>query len=399
MRVLVLCVDRDDDVGTKTKIKGPIVGEKKVLEAAQALALADPADTDANAMFETVRTFLELKKDALEVACITGHKSRGYKADKEIARQLDEILEKIKPDGVFLVTDGADDDSIIPIIQSRTKIVSKKTLIVRQAKELEKSYYVIKQVLADPYFARIIFGLPGLILLTLVLLQELGVKMILLITGTYLILKGFGIEEIIINGLRNWRESLSIERASFPLYFGGAIIFVLGVWSGVDACLQSQQENLIKLGSVFLDNFMHLGFMSFLLIIFGKMGDMHYKKNIPGLKKYVQSLATILSLWIVVFQTNNLIKGEILIDEFLGWVTISVLIAIFGISFLRELFVKKYIAPKIKKDMDVYTSKNEKIGKVLEVNKKEGFFQTPKGKVWFKNVVDLEEDKIFIIKS
>ena len=41
-KVLILCVDRDDDLGVKTKIKTPILGRKENLEAAVALALKDP---------------------------------------------------------------------------------------------------------------------------------------------------------------------------------------------------------------------------------------------------------------------------------------------------------------------------------------------------------------------
>ncbi|NYZ80116.1 DUF373 family protein, partial [Candidatus Micrarchaeota archaeon] len=90
-KVLVLCVDRDDDVGKKTKIKGPIIGEKNNLEVATALITADPGESDGNTMFEAVRVFRELKKDAVDVVTLTGHPSRGYAADKILAAQLDAV--------------------------------------------------------------------------------------------------------------------------------------------------------------------------------------------------------------------------------------------------------------------------------------------------------------------
>src|SRR5438132_1208262 len=50
MKTLVLCVDRDDDIGVKTGIRGPIVGREGNLAAATKLGLADPEDSDVNAL-------------------------------------------------------------------------------------------------------------------------------------------------------------------------------------------------------------------------------------------------------------------------------------------------------------------------------------------------------------
>ena len=211
-KVLVLCIDRDDDIGQKIKAKGPFIGEKQNLEIARELIEEDPEESDANAMFAAVKTYRELKSDAIGVVTLTGHSSRGYKADKMIIKQLEEVLRKYKKiDGVYLVTDGADDDQIIPIILSKTKIISKKTVIIKQAKELEKSYYVIKQLLQEPTFARIVFGLPGIVILTVAFLQELGLQIILFLIGAYLMLKGFGLEDPILNSMRNFRETTSFS--------------------------------------------------------------------------------------------------------------------------------------------------------------------------------------------
>ena len=49
-RTLVLTVDRDNDLGLKTAIRGPVVGRKKVLAAALKLGIADPEESDTNAM-------------------------------------------------------------------------------------------------------------------------------------------------------------------------------------------------------------------------------------------------------------------------------------------------------------------------------------------------------------
>ena len=43
-KLLVICVDRDDDVGKKAGITTPVVGRDECINAAQRLALEDPED-------------------------------------------------------------------------------------------------------------------------------------------------------------------------------------------------------------------------------------------------------------------------------------------------------------------------------------------------------------------
>ena len=49
-RTLVLTVDRDNDLGIKTAIRGPVVGRRQVLTAALKLGIADPEESDTNAI-------------------------------------------------------------------------------------------------------------------------------------------------------------------------------------------------------------------------------------------------------------------------------------------------------------------------------------------------------------
>ena len=49
-RTLVLTVDRDNDLGLKTSIRGPVVGRRNVLTAALKLGIADPEESDTNAI-------------------------------------------------------------------------------------------------------------------------------------------------------------------------------------------------------------------------------------------------------------------------------------------------------------------------------------------------------------
>ena len=76
-RILILCVDRDGDLETKAGIKTPLMGRTANIDAAVALALRDPEEPDANAMFEAVRLNDRLQnekkpEEIFEVATISG---------------------------------------------------------------------------------------------------------------------------------------------------------------------------------------------------------------------------------------------------------------------------------------------------------------------------------------
>lgn len=151
MTTLILCVDRDDDLGRKAGVKGPVVGRKNNLDAAVALALADPEDSDANAIFAAVSLYDRMKKEGkdIEVATLTGHENVGIKSDEIIAKQLDKVIKKVKPKNVIFVSDGSEDEYILPLVTSRVPIAHMRKVIVRQSKNIESTYYIIMRALKD----------------------------------------------------------------------------------------------------------------------------------------------------------------------------------------------------------------------------------------------------------
>ena len=66
MKTLVLCVDRDNDFGRKANCNSPIIGREDNLRAAQALALADPEDSDSNCLYAAISTYDKLE-DAADI--------------------------------------------------------------------------------------------------------------------------------------------------------------------------------------------------------------------------------------------------------------------------------------------------------------------------------------------
>jgi putative membrane protein len=156
MKTLILCIDRDNDFGEKAGIISPIVGREANLEAANALLLKDAEDSDANALFAGISTLDSLRRSGedVEIATICGDKFVGEKADDILTRQLEIVLNEVKADQVIVISDGAEDEFIIPIIQSRIKIRSIKRVVVRQQQNIESVYYIIIKALKEEKFLK-----------------------------------------------------------------------------------------------------------------------------------------------------------------------------------------------------------------------------------------------------
>lgn len=369
MKLLVLCVDVDDDLGKKAKIKGPVIGKEANIKAAEKLAGVDPEDSDINAIFYAVKIANE-DKDVVDVVTLTGDPSRGHKAGKKISEQLDKILKKYeKIEGVVFVSDGADDDQILPIIQSKVKIVSKKTVIVRQQKELEKSYYVIKQALKDPVFSRILFGLPGIIILTIFLFGNLGIRAIAFVIGLYLIIRGFGIEDTLINSFRHFRETTSMDKASFPIYMGSLVLLLLAVISAYYG-YNPDEKDLLKQWSIVVNSFFSLFTVSVILFILARIVDYHYSGEYKPIRKLLSSIVSFISLWILVMATTDLIIGNIDFNGFIQNIVIAFLVSFVGIFLARRIYKNAYIYPRVQKGMEVRDVEGNLLGKVKNKTRK-----------------------------
>lgn len=165
MKTLVLCIDRDNDIGVKAGVKSPVIGRAQNLKAATALALRDPEDSDTNAIFAAISIYDELvKKDVdAEVATIAGDINVGVMSDHILTEQLDAVIATVKPNRAYLVSDGAEDAQIFPIVSSRIKVNHVKRVFIKQDKSIESTYYMLVKTFQDEKFRRKIFTPIGLI--------------------------------------------------------------------------------------------------------------------------------------------------------------------------------------------------------------------------------------------
>jgi len=170
-RLLVICVDRDNDVGEKTGIVTPVVGRDACIEAAQRLALEDPEDADSNSIFYAVKTYEDLvsKGYQTEIITVAGVEDRGVQADEKIVREIKQVLEKFSANGAVIVSDGEDDESVIPIIQNVLPIISVQRVVMKVSRSVEYSYAVfgkyLKMIAYDSKYSKFFLGLPGILLL------------------------------------------------------------------------------------------------------------------------------------------------------------------------------------------------------------------------------------------
>ncbi|MBN2095536.1 MAG: DUF373 family protein [Candidatus Aenigmarchaeota archaeon] len=236
--ILVLNIDRDNDLGEKTGISGPVIGKEENLEAAKKLAVADPGESDANCIFGAVKEYDELHRQGHKVviATITGDRRVGTTSDMVLGEQLEEVIMNCKPSKVVFVSDGAEDEFIMPLVQSRVPILSVKRIIVRQSVKLESDYYVMltffKELLAEPRNKRVLLGLPALVLVTYAIYGSIAWRFTVGLTGVYLIIKGFQLEDMMEGFVRELKATLAQGRLSFFLYSLAAVFLMVGVFQG-----------------------------------------------------------------------------------------------------------------------------------------------------------------------
>ncbi|GGL28779.1 hypothetical protein GCM10009037_10520 [Halarchaeum grantii] len=251
--LLVLCVDLDDDLGRKTGLETPAVGRDAVEAGAVALATADPEDSDVNVLFEGVHLYDDLApEETVEVAAVTGLEGSDVQANRAVGEEVDEVLAGLQTGEevrAVVVTDGAQDESVLPVIRSRVRIDSVRRVVVRQAQDLESMYYTIKQVLNDPETRGTILVPLGVLLLIYplaVLASFLGLPGAVLglssaALGLYALFRGLGLADVVDDLVERARDSLYTGRVTLITYVVAAALLLIGGVEGVNRLAEYRQ--------------------------------------------------------------------------------------------------------------------------------------------------------------
>ena len=205
-RILVLCVDRDDDIGSKGGMETPVVGRDPCINAGVRLAIEDPEDPDANAIFAAIKTYEELlaKGYSSQVALVAGKSNRGIEADEKIGLEIQNVLGEYRADAAVLVSDGEDDETVMPIIQTMIPVISIQRIIIKHSRSVEYSYAVLgrylKMLAYDPRYSKFFLGVPGALLVATSLASFFGltkeaVALVFSILGAAFIIRAFDIDK------------------------------------------------------------------------------------------------------------------------------------------------------------------------------------------------------------
>jgi putative membrane protein len=258
-KILILCVDRDGDLGTKTEIKTPLIGREGNLNAAVALALKDPEEPDANAMFEAVRIYDRLVSEGkpdevFEIATISGSELGGVGADRKIVAELSDVLKAFPANEVILVTDGYSDEAVLPLIESRVPVSSVRRLVVRHSESIEETAALFtryfKMLVENPRYSRIALGLPGVLFLILGILAIFNLvhyylMAFVIVLGAFMLVKGFGVDRL-AKKLYVWMKEyspppLQVQISTFSA-LAGFLCMGIGIYLGWGAVIESNLD-------------------------------------------------------------------------------------------------------------------------------------------------------------
>ncbi len=393
-RILVLAVDSDNDLYRKTRITGPVTGRADNLMAAGKLALADPQDTDANAMFEAVRKYDELKKDgySVSIATITGAEKEGYVADAELARQIELMVERFKSDACVLVTDGKSDARVLPLLQTRLKVNSVDMVRMKQAETLENTYFTIFEKLKEPHYARIFFGIPAVLLILFAASYYFGLgwQLPVALIGVYLIIKGFGIEDSLFGSFKGL--GFSMDRLSFIFYISAILLFVISliVSYGSYVSALSVTHDQLTLAAYAIEGFLILIPFCLALYLIGRVMDLENKRmrymaiargTYVGYMVMVVALLYLSAAWLI---------GQIYFWQLLAY---GAIVLVFGycISIFTSFLRKRVISRAKVKDKKVINDTGAYVGKVTKVDPTLGFIFV---KTDYGNVIRYDIDRI-----
>lgn len=287
MQTLVICIDRDDDLGEKAKLVTPIIGREANLEAAAALGIADPEDSDTNTIFGGIKVLDELREKGVdaEIVTIAGDKNVGVISDQKIVEKLEAFLDTYEVEGAVFISDGAEDETLVPIVQSRIKIDSVKRIVVMQSENLESTYYILKHAFSDPKISQTFFvpiGLAFLIYAIFLLAgySEGAVVGILAAVGLYMLYRGFGLDDIVaIEKERLWDAFLE-QKMVFISYTAALLAgLVATVYGTLQVWLLYSEEGVwyygtLTLISVFINTSVWGYAAALLLADLGKIFDL-----------------------------------------------------------------------------------------------------------------------------
>ena len=339
-RILILCVDRDGDIEVKAGIKTPLLGRTSNLDGAVALALKDPEEPDANAMFEAVRLYDRLRdekqpEEIFEVATISGNELGGVGADRKLVFELNNLLESFIANEVILVTDGYSDEAILPLVESRVPVSSVRRIVIKHSESIEETAAVftkyIRLLVDNPRYARMALGLPGLLVFIFGVLWAINFFVypgaiywygiaIVIVVGGFLILKGFGVDRATKEAYKWVRDysppALPMQISNYAV-IAGILCIAVSVYLGVASVsinaapfpsdLGGWLSITPKIASFFIKGVQDLLIVGISIVLLGRSVRLYFERDSRLLRNAALIVSVAWSRWVLEGTANVII--------------------------------------------------------------------------------------------
>ena len=311
-RILILCVDRDGDLEVKAGVKTPLLGRTANLDGAVSLALKDPEEPDANAMFEAIRLHDRLQnekqpEEIFEVATISGSELGGVSADRKVVAELNNLLDSFSANEVILVSDGYSDEAVLPLVESRVPVSSVRRIVMKHSESIEETAAVftkyVRLLVDNPRYARIALGLPGLLVLIFGVLWAInnffypgaiayfGIAIVIVIGG-FLLIKGFGVDKSAKDAYTWIREysppALPMQISNYTV-FAGILCVAVSVYLGVQnvninaapfpVTFAGWVDAIPKILTFFIKGIETLMIIGFIIVLFGRSVRLYFERD------------------------------------------------------------------------------------------------------------------------
>lgn len=228
---LVVCLTRGD-VGTDP----PVVGRSAAESLVTRVGVDDPEDSRVNCILEGLRVARDLEEETTLAVLARSEQVGGERA---LARQLDELVDEYDLDSAVVVVDSGDDERLLPVVESRLPVAAVDRVVVRQARDIESTYYLLKQFLGDEQLRRTVLVPTGLALLAFPALLSVSESLtgalgaIAAVFGLLVLSKGLRLGTRLVALSADLREALYGGRVSVVTYVVASGLAMVGGSLGV----------------------------------------------------------------------------------------------------------------------------------------------------------------------
>ena len=259
---LVVCIDRGETVADAAG-ELPVVGERAVRSLVTDVGLEDPESSRVNCLLEGLRLARELRDAGEEpVVAVVSGVDESVDADRDLARQLEGLLADRAIESAVVVTDSTTEERVVHVVESRVRVDGVSRVVVRQARDLESTYYLLKQFLADEDLRQTVLVPIGVALLAIPMFvlfaQSLrsALAAVAAVTGLFVLYKGFGVGDALGALTGGVRDGLYTGRLSVVTGVIAAGLALVGLVAGAISAtpLAGEASALVTVMSFLFDS-------------------------------------------------------------------------------------------------------------------------------------------------